>query len=63
MVEYPGMWVEARSLFPVGTVVGLMRTYLMVWPEPAECGVSTGAARLGKPLDYRKVANDSTRGG
>lgn len=47
MVEYPGMWVEARSLFQVGTVVGLMRMDLMIGPEPAECGVSTGAARLG----------------
>ncbi|CAI8933276.1 SWIB domain-containing protein [Pseudomonas sp. IT-P258] len=43
MVENPGMWVEARSLFKVGTVGGLLRALLMDGPEAAKCGVSTGA--------------------
>ncbi|MNN58947.1 hypothetical protein D3C81_1740250 [compost metagenome] len=60
MVDYPGMWVEARSLFQVGTGVGVQRTFLVVRPELAVCGVSTGRRGLGKRLDYRKVANDST---
>jgi len=47
MVENPGMWVGARSLFQVGTVVGLLRILLVVGPEAAKCGVSTGPARLG----------------
>jgi len=37
MVENPGMWVRARSLFQVGTVVGLLRMWLMVRPEVAQC--------------------------
>ncbi|VVO51737.1 hypothetical protein PS896_00327 [Pseudomonas fluorescens] len=40
MVEHPGMWDEARSLFQVGTVAGVQRK----WPKPVVCGVST---RLG----------------
>ncbi|VVN33617.1 hypothetical protein PS647_06242 [Pseudomonas fluorescens] len=47
MVENPGMWAEARSLFKVGTVVGLLRTLLVDRPDAATCGVSTGPARLG----------------
>jgi hypothetical protein len=47
MVENPGMWAEARSLFKVGTVVGLLRTLLVDRPDAAKCGVSTGPARLG----------------
>jgi hypothetical protein len=47
MVENPGMWVGARSLFQVGAIVGLLRMWLMVRPEAARCGVSTGPARLG----------------
>jgi hypothetical protein len=47
MVENPGMWAKARSLFKVGTVVGLLRASLMDRPEAAKCGVSTGPARLG----------------
>ncbi|RON16174.1 hypothetical protein BK662_11350 [Pseudomonas frederiksbergensis] len=62
MVEYPGMWVEIRSLFKVGTVVAVVRILSMIWPEPAACGVSTWfGGGLGKRLDYRKVANDRTR--
>jgi hypothetical protein len=34
MVEHPGMWDEARSLFQVGTVAGLQ----MKWPKPASAG-------------------------
>ncbi|PQP05867.1 hypothetical protein C5612_04325 [Pseudomonas frederiksbergensis] len=41
MVEYPGMWVETRSLFKVGTVAAVMRMLSLIWPEPAPCGVST----------------------
>jgi hypothetical protein len=37
MVEHPGMWDEARALFQVGTVVGVLRK----WPKPVGCGVST----------------------
>ncbi|PTS96308.1 hypothetical protein DBR24_19605 [Pseudomonas sp. HMWF006] len=37
MVEHPGMWDEARSLFQVGTVAGMQRK----WPKPFGCGVST----------------------
>ncbi|VVO95249.1 hypothetical protein PS854_02509 [Pseudomonas fluorescens] len=62
MVENPGMWVEERSLFEVGTVVGLLRIRLMVRPGPERCGYAPGRRGLGKRLDYRKVANDSTRG-
>ncbi|EJM74147.1 hypothetical protein PMI31_02755 [Pseudomonas sp. GM55] len=47
MVENPGMWVETRSLFKVGTVVGWLRALLMDGPEAAKCGVSTEPARLG----------------
>jgi hypothetical protein len=47
MVENPGMWVEARSLFKVGTVVGWLRALLVDRPAAAKCGVSTGPARLG----------------
>ncbi|PPA03750.1 hypothetical protein C4E44_12640 [Pseudomonas sp. MWU12-2312b] len=45
--RYPGMWVEARSPFQVGTVVGLLRILRVVGPKPVVCRVSTGAARLG----------------
>jgi hypothetical protein len=41
MVEHPGMWVEIRSLFKVGTVVAVVRILSMIWPEPAACGIST----------------------
>lgn len=37
MVEHPGMWDEARSLFQVGTVAGVQQK----WPKPVGCGVST----------------------
>jgi hypothetical protein len=40
MVEYPGMWVEDRSLFKVGTVAAVVRMLSKIWPEPAACGVS-----------------------
>lgn len=58
MVEYPGMWVEARSLFKVGTVVGVMRIRLMVWPEPVERGVSTwsGGAWVSDPIIGRRLS-------
>jgi hypothetical protein len=55
MVEHPGMWDEARSLFQVGTVAGVQRK----WPKPVWCGVST---RFGNAwvsgFDYRKGANN-----
>jgi hypothetical protein len=58
MVEHPGMWDEARSLFQVGTVAGVQRK----WPKPVWCGVST---RFGNAwvsgFDYRKGANNQTR--
>jgi hypothetical protein len=58
MVEHPGMWDEARALFRVGTVVGVVR-------KMAETALVRGKhrarRRLGKRLDYRKGANDQTR--
>ncbi|QBZ88155.1 hypothetical protein EPZ47_05385 [Pseudomonas viciae] len=64
MVEHPGMWVRPLSLFQVGTVAGLMRILPMVWPEPAECGVSTGFGRgwvsglsIGRGLTIRQVSH------
>ncbi len=62
MVEHPGMWDEARSLFEVGTVVGVMRILPMIWPEPAACrGKHMVRRGWGKRFDYRKVANDSNK--
>lgn len=63
MVEHPGMWAEARSLFKVGTVVGVVRILPMLWPEPVKCGVSTGSGGAWvSGFDYRKEANDQTSG-
>ncbi|PMX03664.1 hypothetical protein C1X59_04595 [Pseudomonas sp. FW215-R2] len=52
MVEHPGMWDEARALFRVGTVVGVMRKAVMNRPEPVGCGVSTrfGGAWVSAPI-------------
>ena len=54
MVEHPGMWDEARGLFRVGTVAGLLR-------KKAEIRIvldkHMDRLRLGKRLDYRKGAN------
>src|SRR5471032_2958617 len=61
MVEHPGMWDEARSLFQVGTIAGVNRTISMVLPELAGCGVSTGFGEAWvSGFDYRKVADNST---
>lgn len=58
MVEHPGMWDEARSLFQVGTVAGVQQK----WPKPVGCGVSTRfGGGLDKRFDYRKEANNQTR--
>jgi hypothetical protein len=63
MVENPGMWAEARSLFKVGTVVGLLRTLRVDGPEAAECWVSTGSGEawvstsiIGRWLTIEQVA-------
>ncbi|MNM97266.1 hypothetical protein D3C81_1097660 [compost metagenome] len=61
MVEHPGMWDEARSLFQVGTVAGVMQK----WPKPVRCGVSTrfggawvSASIIGRGLTIEQEQKD-----
>ncbi|PAU58688.1 hypothetical protein BZL43_11725 [Pseudomonas sp. PICF141] len=56
MVEYPGMWVQIRSLFKVGTVVAVVRLLPMIGPEPAARGVSTWfGGGLGRRIIGRRL--------
>ncbi len=57
MVEHPGMWAGILSLFRVGTVAGLMRILPM---NRLGAGKHEVRAGLGKRLEYRKEANEST---
>ena len=57
MVEHPGMWAGILSLFRVGTVAGLMRILPM---NRLGAGKHEVRAGLGKRIEYRKGANDST---
>ncbi len=61
MVEHPGMWAGILSLFRVGTVAGLMRILPMVGRNRLGAGKHGVRAGLGKRLEYRKGANESTR--
>ncbi|RBL71684.1 hypothetical protein C3E98_008750 [Pseudomonas sp. MWU13-2625] len=58
MVEHPGMWDQARALFRVGTVVGVVRKITVT---VGVRGKHRARRRLGKRLDYRKGANNQTR--
>ncbi len=58
MVEHPGMWAGILSLFRVGTAAGLMLILPMNRLGAGKHGVRAG---LGKRLEYRKGANESTR--